>query len=213
MNPRLTAVMISCAKRKAHLVATFNRFKKLGGDVDLQVILDTTACENRGLVVDRPQERQERGSLLALEKGLESGADYILFLEDDLDFNRHILHNLLNWKPLVNGCLDFGSLYNPTVVGSSEDSKEFPNTRIADIEKVYGSQAFLLSRGMARHCVENWWSIEGMQDIKMSRLAADLHVNAYYHFPSLVQHVGRSSAWTQDNRFHQAPDFRKDWKA
>jgi len=48
---------------------------------------------------------------------------------------------------------------------------------------------FVMSRKMAEHFVEHWWEVEGMQDIKMSRLAAQL-APIYYHQPSLVQHVG-----------------------
>jgi hypothetical protein len=51
-----------------------------------------------------------------------------------------------------------------------------------------------------------------MQDIKMSRLAARLGP-IYYHLPSLVQHVGVKSTWTDDSRFHDTKSFDRDWRA
>jgi len=70
----------------------------------------------------------------------------------------------------------------------------------------------VMSRAMAKHFVENWWDVEGMQDIKMSRLAALLGP-IYYHQPSLVQHVGVVSTWTDDARFHDTKTFDRNFKA
>jgi len=205
-------VMISCDKRSLR-EDTLARFADLGLGRPI-IVMDTMACENQGLTVIRPQERQERVSKMALELGIEQETDYILFLEDDLDFNRELAHNLQAWGPIADGTLDFGSLYNPTVVGDDDASPQYQNTRVANPDKVYGSQAFVLSRKFAQYCVENWDTIPGMQDIKISRLAATLDFPPlYYHSPSLVQHMGMNSAWTDDNRFHQAPDFSPDWKA
>ena len=52
---------------------------------------------------ERRQERQEHNSLSALKLALEvdPSADFLLFMEDDIILNRHLRHNLENWKPLV----------------------------------------------------------------------------------------------------------------
>ena len=104
----------------------------------------------------------------------------------------------------------FGSLYDPNV----REAVSVPTEHyfIARAESVYGSQAFVMSRKMAEHFVEHWWEVEGMQDIKMSRLAAQL-VPIYYHQPSLVQHVGLVSTWTEDARFHDTKSFDRNFKA
>jgi len=83
---------------------------------------------------------------------------------------------------------------------------------VAYAESVYGSQAFVMSREMAEHFVANWWDVEGMQDIKMSRLAAQKGP-IYYHQPSLVQHVGLVSTWTEDARFHDTKSFDLNFMA
>jgi hypothetical protein len=79
-----------------------------------------------------------------------------------------------------------------------------------DPESIFGSQAFLLSRETAIYVVKHWDSVEGMQDIKMSRLAARLAEPVFYHAPSLVQHVGRKSTW--GGGFHRARDYDRYWK-
>ena len=56
------------------------------------VILDEVASE-------RPQERQERTARRLLERAAADGTGYVLFLEDDLDFNRHLRHNLDHCGP------------------------------------------------------------------------------------------------------------------
>jgi hypothetical protein len=190
----------------------------------LHVQLDETTFERR-------QERQEQNSLAALTTGLNRfpDADVLLFFEDDIIFNRHLIHNLQRWSPLRNieratpgpnpGLAHpqpgarryvFGSLYDPNVRELS--CKPTENYFVADPQAVYGSQAFVMSRAMAKHFVENWWDVQGMQDIKMSRLAAQ-RGPIYYHQPSLVQHVGIVSTWTDDSRFHDTKYFDLNWRA
>jgi hypothetical protein len=79
-----------------------------------------------------------------------------------------------------------------------------------DGESIFGSQALLLSRQTAAYVVKHWNEIEGMQDIKISRLAARLKKPIFYHFPSLVQHVGRKSTW--GGAFHRSSDYDHHWK-
>ena len=212
----IAGVMITCPGREAQLSATLDDWDY--GAAPLHVQMDTNTCERR-------QERQEHNSLAALTTGLNRfpDADVLLFFEDDIIFNRHLIHNLQRWSPLRNieratpghpqpGArrYAFGSLYDPTVRELS--AKPAEHYFIADPQAVYGSQAFVMSRAMAKHFVENWWDVEGMQDIKMSRLAALLGP-IYYHQPSLVQHVGVVSTWTDDARFHDTKSFNGNWRA
>jgi len=233
----IAGVMITCPGREAQLKATLADLRVLadGHQADgnqslrLHIQMDETTCERR-------QERQEHNSLAALATGLNRfpDADVLLFFEDDIIFNRHLIHNLQRWSPLrnaecgmrnakcagaslphsaiatPNSVLVFGSLYDPTVRELS--AKPAEHYFIADPQAVYGSQAFVMSRAMAKHFVENWWDVEGMQDIKMSRLAALLGP-IYYHQPSLVQHVGVVSTWTDDARFHDTKTFDRNFKA
>ena len=220
----IAGVMITCPGREAQLKATLTDLRRCEVLADghqalrLHVQLDETTYERR-------QERQEHNSLAALTTGLNRfpDAEVLLFFEDDIIFNRHLMHNLQRWSPLRNierltpgqpqpGARRyvFGSLYDPNVRELS--CKPDENYFIADPRAVYGSQAFVMSRAMAEHFVSHWWDVQGMQDIKMSRLAALLGP-IYYHQPSLVQHVGVVSTWTDDARFHDTKSFDGDWRA
>ncbi len=117
--------------------------------------------------------------------------NYILFLEDDLDFNRHIRHNLHNWGPVKNKTVTLASLYNPRVRELACDLRN--NARIVEPHSVFGSQAFLISRPTVEYLLRHWKKVDGMQDIKISRLAGLLRNPIFYHAPSLVQHIGVQS--------------------
>src|SRR6185503_14676484 len=130
---------------------------------------------------------------LALRKGLERGADFWLFLEDDLDFNRHLYHNLCQWRPVRTRTVTLAGLYNPNLRELACDIKH--DARIVSPTAVFGSQAFLISKETAIYIVRHWHRVDGGQDIKMSRLAGRLNRPIYYHAPSLVQHIGVKSIW------------------
>ncbi len=206
--------MISCAKREEERWKTLDSYAKTfgqsiecGGGIGLKVVLDDVV----GPEVTRPQERQERVSLVAIEAALAAEWDYILFLEDDVRFNGHIVRNLQEWEPLLDGVVHMASLYNPRVAGPNITCP-YANTFVADPRRVYGSQAFILSRQCARYVARHWRTVNGMQDIRISRLASRLGP-IFYHSPSLVQHTGVKSTWTDDGRFHTAPDFDEDFRA
>jgi ADP-heptose:LPS heptosyltransferase len=200
---KIEAVMISCLERSRIRRRTL---KNLGetdwADMPLHIQFDTSDGGT-------PEQRQVQSAFDALKKSLDYEADYILFLEDDLDFNCHIRHNLCRWDPLKRGVVALASLYNPRVREASSDLQR--NARIVDAESVFGSQAFLLSRETVQYIVRRWNDVPGLQDVKISRLAGRLGNPILYHAPSLVQHMGSRSTW--GGGFHQAPDFDPVWKA
>lgn len=184
----------------------------------IQRLLETDWEDTPEVVVDqsesdRPQTRQEDTArrLLKLAADTEGDTTFVLFLEDDLAFNCHLRHNLEHWPPLLDvaaGGHFFGSVYNPSVAPRSPDAERACFE--AEPSSVYGSQAFLLSSTTARYVVDHWDEVIGMQDIKMSRLAARV-TPILYHVPSLVQHVGYHSAW--DGWYHWTTDYDADWRA
>jgi hypothetical protein len=215
-NPlNIAGVMITCPGREPELAATLKDLRHGGDTLNRQLPLHVQKDESK---FDRPQTRQEHNALSGLIVGLNRypEAEVLLFFEDDLIFNSHLVWNLQWWAPLRikpkrgERRMFFGSLYDPTI----RELEAHPNENyfIADPEAVYGSQAFVMSRAMAEYFVAHWWSVEGMQDIKMSRLAAH-HGDIYYHMPSLVQHVGIKSTWTDDARFHDTKSFSREWRA
>jgi hypothetical protein len=155
------------------------------------------------------EERQTHTSYLALLEGVKSEADYILFLEDDLEFNRWFYHNVCHWPVLSQRRLTLGGLYNPGVKPLACDIKG--HATVVEPQAIFGSQAFLISCRAARFFLQHWSDLEGMQDIKMSRLAGRMKKPIFYHAPSLVQHLGVQSVW--GGFFHQSPDYDPQWKS
>ena len=196
----ISAVMISCPDRAAVRQKTLQALAATDwGGHQVHVEVDRGRLERR-------QDRQTETSRLALLRSLEMPGGYVLFLEDDLEFNTHLVENLSRWEPLQSGLITLAGLYNPNV-GQPENSDSW---FIAEPEKIYGSQGFLLSKETVRFSLEHWAEVEGMQDMKISRLAARMGRAIFYHAPSLVQHVGEQSVW--GGRFHQAADFDACWR-
>jgi hypothetical protein len=201
---KISAYMLSCPERESTRRQTLANIEATDWDEAVWVEIDGTTFERR-------QNRQERRAWQLVQRVAESDVDLALFLEDDLEFNRHLRHNLENWLPLrhwiPNGNF-FGSLYNPNVraLERHPDKAFF----VADPDSVYGSQAFIFSVGTAQYIASHWCDVIGMQDLKMSRLAARLGP-IYYHTPSLVQHAGAISVW--GGSYHTALDFNPEWKA
>jgi hypothetical protein len=200
---KIEAVIISCAERYELRQQTLDNLSNTDwGEAPLHLQIDDGIGDNY-------HQRQTRCAHLALKESLTWNADYILFLEDDLDFNRHLSHNLHTWKPLKTRAATLAGLYNPSIRELACDIKT--NTRIVDPNCVFGSQAFLISRRAVDYLVQRWNKVDGLQDTKISRLAGLLKNPIFYHTPSLVQHIGVSSVW--GGRFHQAMDFDPDWRA
>ena len=200
----VTAYMLSCHERALVRRETIERLGATDWGEPPHVVLDPAPCE-------RPQERQVRNARSLIARAIVDGSDFVLFLEDDLAFNKYLRRNLAHWQPLLgtrSGAHFFGSLYNP---GVRELTRE-PGAAFfcADPEAVYGSQAFVMSLATASHIERCWDDVAGMQDIKMSRLAASVG-SIYYHVPSLVQHLPVRSVW--GGGYHGARDYQEEWTA
>jgi hypothetical protein len=201
---RFGTYMLTCAARDSTREATLDRLATTDWDDDVVVVRDDVGAE-------RPQDRQEQTARRLLERAVADGAGFVLFLEDDLEFNRHLRHNLLCWYPLSVAGPDthfLASLYDPGVAATEWDSERA--FAIADPSCVYGSQAFVLSRATAATVLAGWETVPGMQDIRISRLAAAVGP-IHYHRPSLVQHAVGPSTWGGPD--HRATDYSADWRA
>jgi SAM-dependent methyltransferase len=196
--------MLSCPERTAMRERTLDNLSRTDWQARPVIVLDQGPSESK-------RDRQTHAALSALRAGIADRCEFILFLEDDLDFNCSLRHNLESWIPLRSvrpGGHLFASLYNPNIAVRERRPEE--SYFIAPAEAIYGSQAYILSHATACYLAEHWDEVTGMQDIRMSRLAGRLGP-IYYHIPSLVQHVGQQSVW--GGGFHTAGDFDRDWKA
>ena len=201
---RIKAYMISCASREEQRRQTIANLRTSDWDEEPVVVLDRSTSPV-------PVQRIVETALALLQRADADGSPLILFLEDDLEFNRHLRHNLEAWPPLRRlqpGEHFFASLYNPGIAAYRSDAVD--GYFIAVPAGVYGSQAFLLSRETVRYLVDHWHERREPIDHRMARLAARVSP-LYYHGPSLIQHVGYQSVW--GGWYHSARDFDANWRA
>jgi ADP-heptose:LPS heptosyltransferase len=199
----IAAVMISCAVRerlRARTLADLARTDWGAGSVRL--ILDEQRFRYK-------VENIAHTGWRALKAGLETGADYVLLLEDDLAFNRRLRENLRLWPLLQQGRLAVLGLYNPGLPELAWDLAH--QAVLVDPNRVFASQAMLVSRPGVARLLEHWFKAPPPLDLKLAWLAANLGQPVAYHCPSLVQHLGRKSVW--GGFFHQARDFSRSWQA
>jgi hypothetical protein len=197
---RFAAYLLSCPGREELRERTLASLRRTDWNDEPCVILDCSDHPDRRV-------RQVETCRRLLETALESaGWDYLLFLEDDVELNIHLRHNLESWWPIRHGQVRLASLYNPGV----RLLVHGPDCAAADPDTVYGSQAMLLARCCAAYVLNNYNQVIGMQDIRFGRLSQRLGP-IYYHTPSLVQHVGRVSVW--GGSFHEAADFDPRFRA
>ncbi|MSO79138.1 MAG: hypothetical protein EXQ79_05975 [Acidimicrobiia bacterium] len=201
---QLGAYMLSCTERAAVREETLAGLAATDWGTPPVVVLD------RGLREPKVNKRIAAAARELLQLAVAGDADVFLVLEDDLEFNRFLRHNLECWKPLVDhveGEPFFASLYNPNVVPAASPTGTAAYA-VADPDKVYGSQAFLISVATGRWVLEHWDA--GAHDIMWPRLAAQ-RSPVLYHQPSLIEHRGVPSTWGGPQ--HQAVDYSSDWKA
>src|SRR5258708_24277544 len=161
---QIKAYMLSCPQREAMRSRSLANLEATEWGEASIVEVDQHTHE-------RLQQRQTETACRLLQRSVEEGAEFFLFLEDDLDFNSNLRHNLEHWYPLSQvgpGGHFFASIYNPNVraLELDEDKAFF----IADPTSVYGSQAFMFSGTTATHIVTLCESHIVMKYIMMSHL-------------------------------------------
>jgi hypothetical protein len=195
---KLAVLLMSCPERTEVRASTLESFRRTDFGLEPEVILDDRTAPEIIRGITATWQRM-------LRRALELPAEYYLLLEDDLEFNPHLRHNLLAWSPLrasESRLAFYASLYNPLRGHLRRDDAR--RYFIADPRDVWGSQALVLSRGSVGYMLRFWDQAEGAADMKMAQLAARVGP-IYYHVPSLVQHTGRVSTW--GGMSHHAPDF------
>ena len=161
---------------------------------------------------ERIQERIVHTAKRVLELATDESDDLFLYLEDDVEFNPALRHNLEHWAPVAErraGDFLFASLYNPNIVLPRSPDDQSP-CAVADPRRFYGTQALVLSTATARFVLERWDDLPGASDIRMSRLAAR-RSPILFHRPSLVRHRAMPSTWGGET--HDAVDFSPEWRA
>jgi len=180
-----------------------------GRDAELSQLMqsldesDWPVSEFPPLICYDNQRNQSRNALHALTLGVRTGADFLLYLENDVIVNRHLWHNLQSYPNLQHCSL-------MTLYGCIHPySQTSENVRIVHPDHSWGAQGILLSRSTAEHCISHWEHVSqfAFADLRLFHLAGELGANEM-HAPSIVQHTGRDGATS----FHEVSDFDPDWR-
>jgi len=161
--------------------------------------------------------------------------DYGLFTEDDIEPNKHIYWNLVNWAPLARGEINIASLYMPNTVEipfyPTREDRPDQECEVAIVNKeenwripkpmngkfprhnLWGSQCYVMSKAFIKLCIEQWWDVPGGQDSRVNRLAGRMGWPIYYHAPDLVQHHHPDSGSNFNSPHHVSADFSATWKS
>ncbi len=142
-----------------------------------------------------------------LESALDRNVDYILLLQGELIFNRHLQHNILRWRPIRRHEAGVASIYNPRVLENACDFVN--NTRISSRPDKLGNEAVLLSAASAKIALERLTRTRAPADPSAAKLASRLRQPIMLHAPSLAQRASKSS----DGDVLMAFDFEPEWRA
>ena len=202
----IVAFMGSVTTRRDVREQTLRNLRGTDWGVEPRVVLDRARhAEAKLRSTDTIREALERAAQTA-------GWDLVLFLEDDLEFNRHLRHNLLHWPPILDLEPDAhfcASLYDPGI-GSLDPTNDGATHRIVEPMLAYGSQAVVLSRPTVNWILDGFRNHYGLGDIRVVHLAAR-KTPVHYHLPSLVQHRQVPSHW--GGVAHHAENFSEDFRA
>lgn len=200
--PVFLTCMLSCPEREEVRQRTLANLRATDWEGEVVLTLDP------GTLPDKGRRMVDNGRRLLVDALARHGWSHLLFLEDDLDFNRHLRHNLLHWRPLREDAVSLAGLYDPGIAAVF-DLPPF-HYFVAHPEAVYGSQAFLIARRCLEFLLRHFEEIDAFLDLRLARLAGR-YGPVFYHRPSLIQHVGVHSVW--GGHFHQALDFDADFRS
>lgn len=141
-----------------------------------------------------PKASQTANAKRLLEQARKDAAEFILFLEDDVQVNRHLVHNLETWDLLPS--LQVATLYS-SVIRSEIDAFG-----------IGGSQAILIRRTAIETILGAWDGYKTeMQDLRIFRtIGGQIPI----HQPNLIQHRAEPSTWNGPS--HSSPTFDENWK-
>lgn len=148
-----------------------------------------------------------------LEVAASSTSDFVLLLEDQIQANRFLRHNLSHWRPVADGTLSLGSLVAPDVahlpgyLPKSGDEHSF----LAEGRTVLGAHSLILSHRFVSYAAAHWKDSGSTQSRRLLRLASEFGTMAY-HAPSLVYNPAIDGP-PEGHSHGSAADFDLEWRA
>ncbi|HWG45648.1 MAG TPA: class I SAM-dependent methyltransferase [Gemmataceae bacterium] len=157
-----------------------------------------------------------------LEHAYEDGCDFALILEDDVRVNRHLWHNLTTLPLIRRDQCDYLSLFLPDlIVAPWQRQERHLGYRLAkplyagpkqiwQRHRIWGSQAYVLSRRFLRAALERWNRLGEGQDARVLFICDELQLPLWYTYPCLVEHAPLTSVFATPAA--HAPDFDPDFR-
>lgn len=210
MTISIQPMVLTCPARADSLAETLRLWRETDWPADPTVVVDDGDPSE-------PRASQTANALRLLES-FDPSHEYLLFLEDDLDFALYLWHSLQTWPILRARDLQFGSLYHSRdmahVLGRGRD------LFIPRLEHLGGSQALLIRRDLVAILIQRWKDSEWgdvMQDLRMFRILARHNFSQgcpgfalVCHDPPLIQHRPEPSTW--HGPAHQCSGFDKSFR-
>ena len=157
-----------------------------------------------------------------LEQAINDDCDFALIIEDDVRVCQHLRHNLTNLPIVRRDQCDYLSLFMPDLMSAPWARQEphlgyrlarplysGPN-RMWEKNRIWGSQAYLLSHRFLRAAVERWDRLKEGQDTRVISICSELKLPMWYTSPCFVEHAPLRSAFGTPSAF--APDFKKEFR-
>ena len=158
----------------------------------------------------------------AMEHAAADGCDFALILEDDVRVCRFLRENLTKLPLVRRDQCDYLSLFMPDLLASPWERQEAalgyrlarplyagPN-RMWEKFRVWGSQAYLLSRRLILAALERWDRLSDGQDTRMISVCSELKLPLWYSAPCLAQHAPLRTAFGTPTAY--AADFQADFR-
>jgi hypothetical protein len=213
--PRLRAYCFSYAANRESLRATVEDFRHSDWGEEPVVFMQPD---------DWPtgKESASRNYRRILEHAYDDGCDFALILEDDVRVNRWLRQNLTTLPLLQRDQCDYLSLFIPDLIEKPWQRHERhlgyrlakplyagPN-RLWERQRIWGSQAYVLSRRFLRAALERWDSLSEGQDSRVLTICRQLELPLWYTWPCLVDHAPLTSAFGTPPA--RAPDFAAEFR-
>lgn len=204
--------LLTCQQRKQSCLDTLLRFSRTGWPADPCVHVDYAPLDEAevwGTSARAP--RLPNAFAQMLREALAVPGDereWLLFLEDDLDFHPRLAAHVASWSALQDRECVVASLFNPSIRANAN----FPPTArafAAQPAAFLGAQALLVRRGTAAAALAAWAGLSGMTSQRLAQMSGEYRP-LWIHKPSLVQHVAEDSSW--GTRVQKALDFNPAWK-
>jgi hypothetical protein len=213
--PRLRAYCFSYAANERSLRLTLEDFRQSDWGEEPMVFMQPD---------DWPpgKESASRNYRRILEHAYDDGCDFALILEDDVRVSRHLRHNLTTLPLIRRDQCDYLSLFLPDLIEKPWQRQEphlgyrltkplyaGPN-KLWERYRIWGSQAYVLSRRFLRAALERWDRLKEGQDARVLSVCSELQLPLWYSCPCWVEHAPLTSAFATPAA--RAPDFDADFR-